>query len=735
MEIHIDVIGQKLKIATNLKNFVSGSQKFVKFIFNLGSDWDGLTVFAQFQQGESSYNDFLDENNSVYLPSEIVEGVCTLTVYGAGNDVKATTNYLTLTIDKNIVVTDAQSTNISASLYEKLITKVNSIAAQISQLGSLEEGSTTGDAELMNIRIGYDGTTYNSAGEAVREQVGNLNDSLNEKFLIGKNKFNPYYTELAGYVINDATGTISRNGDGMVSDKIKTNGAAKAIISYVTSGGVQQSKAFNVYQYRFDNTYIIHNEAASVEIKEECDYIRIYTSNVYVPTDVRKRIMVEFVERSVTGFSEYEEYYEYLNPDISTKEGLAVELAQLKDTTARLDEKYIVGENKLDPETALIGYYINDNTGKILANTFDTMVSNKIKTEGHGKAIVSYVKSDGTQTLEFVTNGDSPSLKTYQYRADDSLISVAESSSVITLDASCDYIRIYTASNYAAARKRIMVELADEPATTFTDFKEFRLSTQRNLLGGMIPVTSIMSKVILAPKRLKIKLIGDSITQGVESSDYSPTGDVILSDNPSAWSRNVGTKSWASMFKSYVEHTYNAEVINNGIRGCSTHQILYYWNELIDGTEDIVIVMLGTNHRSMSHVLTSNPPFYYTKQSLYDELQKIKDKLESNNSEVIFMSAPPASNDNETRKDDSGNPVMHFHMNDVDDVICKLASENNREYISLYKKTIDYMEKTATSIDDLLADGLHPNDRLYKLMFGWVVDGLGLSRKIDGAAW
>lgn len=45
---------------------------------------------------------------------------------------------------------------------------------------SLDEGSTTGDAELIDIRIGADGVTYESAGTAVRTQINEINGQMKE---------------------------------------------------------------------------------------------------------------------------------------------------------------------------------------------------------------------------------------------------------------------------------------------------------------------------------------------------------------------------------------------------------------------------------------------------------------------------------------------------------------------------------------------------------------------------
>lgn len=57
--------------------------------------------------------------------------------------------------------------------------KITVLKARMDTFASLPEGATSGDAELRDIRVGYDGTVYPSAGDAVRRQVSNLNGDLN----------------------------------------------------------------------------------------------------------------------------------------------------------------------------------------------------------------------------------------------------------------------------------------------------------------------------------------------------------------------------------------------------------------------------------------------------------------------------------------------------------------------------------------------------------------------------
>lgn len=69
---------------------------------------------------------------------------------------------------------------------------------------SLAEGSTTGDAELLDGRIGIDGNTYSNIGEAIRSQVGNVNEKvICMEDELGMLIYNQYRRN--GYLLNDGT--------------------------------------------------------------------------------------------------------------------------------------------------------------------------------------------------------------------------------------------------------------------------------------------------------------------------------------------------------------------------------------------------------------------------------------------------------------------------------------------------------------------------------------------------
>lgn len=104
MDVIVNVVNQKLKIASNLKNYVEGSKNFVRFVFNLSNDWNGLTVTAQFIQKGIAYPVELDSKNSAYLPEHIVAGTCYLVLNGTGGGKIASTSHIKLTLEEDLFV-------------------------------------------------------------------------------------------------------------------------------------------------------------------------------------------------------------------------------------------------------------------------------------------------------------------------------------------------------------------------------------------------------------------------------------------------------------------------------------------------------------------------------------------------------------------------------------------------------------------------------------------------------
>lgn len=61
---------------------------------------------------------------------------------------------------------------------DNVTTLTNNVGTLKSRVDILEEESTISDAELQDIRVGADGTIYESAGEAVRQQVSHLSEEI-----------------------------------------------------------------------------------------------------------------------------------------------------------------------------------------------------------------------------------------------------------------------------------------------------------------------------------------------------------------------------------------------------------------------------------------------------------------------------------------------------------------------------------------------------------------------------
>ena len=82
--------------------------------------------------------------------------------------------------DKSAFEAINASVSVNTSNIQELSTESTVLSARMDEFTKLEEGSTTGDAELIDGRIGSDGKTYDNIGGAIRGQVTDLKSDLSE---------------------------------------------------------------------------------------------------------------------------------------------------------------------------------------------------------------------------------------------------------------------------------------------------------------------------------------------------------------------------------------------------------------------------------------------------------------------------------------------------------------------------------------------------------------------------
>lgn len=111
-------------------------------------------------------------------------------------------------IDAAAVISEA------SGAIDQLETDVAVQTARIDNIIALPDGSTTADAELTDIRVGANGTTYASAGDAVRGQIADTDKTIS---MLGLTELFPTFQK--GYYRYD-TLAFSATGDHVVSEVV-----------------------------------------------------------------------------------------------------------------------------------------------------------------------------------------------------------------------------------------------------------------------------------------------------------------------------------------------------------------------------------------------------------------------------------------------------------------------------------------------------------------------------------
>lgn len=237
-------------------------------------------------------------------------------------------------------------------------------------------------------------------------------------------------------------------------------------------------------------------------------------------------------------------------------------------------------------------------------------------------------------------------------------------------------------------------------------------------------VSKIINKVVLTEKNINIKLLGDSITQGVGGSGFDQKGQHIVQN----FFRNEEGYCWANLFKKHMQRQFNCVVTNNACTGTGIEFIINNFEKLVDKNDDIIICTIGTNNR---HQYIANGPKktkYEHMESFYNNIIKLYNKFKEAEKDIIFVANIPVSAEKEK---DGDNFWRLFHMNDLNDLYMKASVVSGFPFISMYSQFLEYCELKDISVDSLLADGLHPNDKGHEVIFKLMLKELGLGRSIS----
>lgn len=137
--------------------------------------------------------------------------------------------------------------NQSSSLLEKaeglgyLKEDFDVLEARMNQFTSLKEGSTTGDAELQDIRVGADGKTYDTAGDAVRGQIGELKGDLSNKItkFYASNQGETHITDSDNGKIQDMMiyGESSQDGTPSPENPVEVKSVVNPVVKFTSEDG------------------------------------------------------------------------------------------------------------------------------------------------------------------------------------------------------------------------------------------------------------------------------------------------------------------------------------------------------------------------------------------------------------------------------------------------------------------------------------------------------------------
>ena len=167
---------------------------------------------------------------------------------------------------KDIISKLTTNTNNIKNINSQLDNKANQLdleveSARIDSFTRLSEGSTTGDAELIDARVGSDGEVYSNVGNSIRTQINRMYSNI--ETYIGKSlKYN--YEWIDGGYIDNTNGNLVSNNNWKYTDFIKITDGVKSLGVFTTLDGSYSYNAFYDINKTFISNFSVNSSVVNV---------------------------------------------------------------------------------------------------------------------------------------------------------------------------------------------------------------------------------------------------------------------------------------------------------------------------------------------------------------------------------------------------------------------------------------------------------------------------------------
>lgn len=509
-------------------------------------------------------------------------------------------------------------------------TAVSSINARIDKIANLPNGSTSGDAELQDIRVGADGKTYDSAGSAVRNQLERVNKALDNTKNADSITWTPKLS-VTNHYIDYSNGNLKEfpNEDYFVTDFIEVPaGVVRIMSNFVqrpdgTAGwalydngqkfirGGQTAEIDNITSGErwirltdYDGTHAHKDRTLTFMFDNLTDIQQVFAGSAAYSLQLTGNSFVDMTNGGVQSNAG--------EPKLYTSQKRMIPRNTIKITTTAVprpygnegwamydsEGKFIRGGKLTSIETIPINaayiaftHYANSSTTPTVKFIFDKHddIDYDVSNVARGTATFTPELFDGWVGVEKLGQGAPGG----NYRCTLKYMLIPKNTTKITLN--CTYNHAGVAgwvivdSEYRLLRTGQMNVINDiKPecyAIAFTDFDPDNKHTGIKMVCqiGSVAQTSGDTSDVFAGKN--IGFLGDSITHGLDP-DHSTSQHTTVLANP-----------WADQ----VAQTLNMSMVNYGVNSATVCPVANHPTPLVekykemDTKFDYVICMGGIN--------------------------------------------------------------------------------------------------------------------------------------------